>query len=164
MNRVVNAALLAAGVVAAIPPSLNAQAGTPRPPSAVGSPKIAACSLVPKDEVKRHLPWPPVLDGMEIEEESIGVSGSSCNYPSVFIQVLPFSQRTIDAAREKGGLETIDGIGDEAYFHNNADRYAELYVRAGEHLLTLQANVNDKVESVKPGVLDLARALVAKLR
>ena len=55
----------------------------------------------------KHLPWKPVLDGMAIEEEPVGVSGSSCNYPSVFIQVLPFSQRTIDLARKKGGLEII---------------------------------------------------------
>jgi hypothetical protein len=44
---------------------------------------------------------------MAVEEEPVGISGSSYNYPSVFIQVLPFSQRTINLAREKGGLETI---------------------------------------------------------
>jgi hypothetical protein len=70
----------------------------------------------------------------------------------------------LDVAREKGGLETIGGVGDEAYFHNNADRYAELYVRAGQHLLTLQANVDGNMEAVKPGVVNLAKALVAKLR
>lgn len=37
-------------------------------------------------------------------------------------------------------------------------------MRAGTHLLTLQANVDGPIESVKPGVLNLARALVAKLR
>jgi hypothetical protein len=46
----------------------------------------------------------------------------------VFIQILPFSQTTIDSARKKGGLEPIKGVGDEAYFHNNKDGYAELYV------------------------------------
>jgi hypothetical protein len=70
----------------------------------------------------------------------------------------------IDVARKKGGLETIRGVGDEAYFHNNASRYAELYAGAGKHLLTLQANADDKIVSVKPGVLNLAKALVAKLR
>lgn len=101
---------------------------------------------------------------MAIAEEPVGSSGSSCNYPSVFIQILPFPQRTIDLARERGGLETINGVGDDAYFHNNANRYAELYVRAGTHLLTLQANVDGTVESVKPGVVNLAKALVARLR
>jgi hypothetical protein len=164
VNRFVKAALLAVGVVAAGPPSLPAQPPTSQPPPAAGSPRLSACSLVPKEEVKKHLPWIPVLDGMAIEEEPLGSSGSSCNYPSVFIQVLPFSQRMLDVAREKGGLETISGVGDEAYFHNNADRYAELYVRAGKHLLTLQANVDGNLESVKPGVVNLAKALVAKLR
>ena len=164
MNRVVNAALIAVGVVAASSAPLQAQSATSRKPSAAGSPTIGACSLVSKEEVKRHLPWIPALDGMAIEEEPVGTSGSSCNYPSVFIQVLPFSQRMIDLAREHGGLETIDGVGDEAYFHNNANRYAELYVKAGTHLLTLQANVDGTIESVKPGVLNLAKALVAKLR
>ena len=64
----------------------------------------------------------------------------------------------------KPRLETISGVGDEAYLHNNANRYAELYVRAGKHLLTLQANMDGKIESVKPGVLNLAKALAPKLR
>jgi hypothetical protein len=164
VNRFVQAALLAIGVVSACPPSLLAQPPTSQPPPAAGAPRISACSLVPKEEVKKHLPWISVLDRMAIEEEPIGSSGSSCNYPSVFIQVLPFSQRMIDSAREKGGLEALSGVGDEAYFHNNADRYAQLYVRAGTHLLTLQANVDGNMEAVKPGVVNLAKALVAKLR
>jgi hypothetical protein len=84
---------------------------------------------------------------MPVEEEPVGTSGSSCNYPSVFIQVLPFSQGTIDLVRRKSGLETIRGVGDEAYLHNNANRYAELYVRTGKHLLTVQANMDAKIES-----------------
>jgi hypothetical protein len=155
MKRFVNALLILLGVGSFCPGSLLAQA-----PS---SPRINACSLVPKEEVKKYLPWIDVLDSMAPEEEPIGDSGSSCNYPSVFIQVLPSSSRILELAREKGGLETISGVGDEAYFHNNADRYAELYVRVGNHLLTVQANVNDTIESVKPGVLSLAKALAAKL-
>lgn len=164
MNGFIKAALVAIGVVSSCPPSLLAQPPMSQQPSASGSPRISACSLVPKEEVKKHLPWLSVLDSMAIEEEPIGISGSSCNYPSVFIQVLPFSQGTVDLLRKKGGLETISGVGDEAYLHNNANRYAELYVRAGKHLLTLQANMDGKIESVKPGVLNLAKALVPKLR
>jgi hypothetical protein len=158
VNRFVHAALVAIVAVSACPPSLLAEQ---QPPAAPG---IRACSLVPKEEVKKHLPWRPVLDQMAIEEEPIGISGSSCNYPPVFIQVLPFSQGTIDAARKKGGLETISGVGDEAYFHNNRNLYAELYVKTGKHLLTLQSNWDGKSESVKTGTLNLAKALVAKLR
>ena len=161
MSRIITAALMTAGVILACPPSVPAI--TQQPPQA-GPPKISACSLVPKEQVKQHLPWIPALDRMAVEEEAIGKYGSSCNYPSVFIQVLPFSQGTIDSARKNGGLEPIREVGDEAYFHNNRNRYAELYVKVGTHLLTLQANVDGKIESVKPGVLNLGKVLADKLR
>jgi hypothetical protein len=163
VNRFVNAVVIVVGVLAAWPSSLNAQARTSQPATAAGS-RIRVCSLLPKEEVKKHVPWLPVLDQMPIEEEPVGVSGSSCNYPSVFIQVLPFSQRTIDMARQQGGLEPLTGIGDEAYFHNNKNLYAEVFVKVGNQLLTLQANLQGEMAVVKPGVLNLAKALVAKLR
>jgi hypothetical protein len=74
----VNAALIAVSVVS-----------TPQPPPAASSPKIRACALVPKEEVKKHLP--------------------------------------------------------------------------AKHLLTLQADWDGKSASVKPGVMNLAKALAAKL-
>lgn len=157
MNLVANAALASLGLVFSTPSSLLAQ-------GAASEQRINVCSLLPKEEVKKHLPWQAFLDQMPIEEEAIGTFGSACNYPSVYIQILPFSQRMLDMAREKGGLEPVDDLGDEAYFHNNGDRYAEVYVKVGEQLLTLQANANDGIEAVKPNVLKLANALVAKLR
>jgi hypothetical protein len=160
VNSLVNAVLVVIGAASVCPPPLLAGPHAFEQPAAA----IRACSLVSKEEVKKHLPWAAVLDNMPIEEEPIGTSGSSCNYPSVHIQVLPFSQRTIDMARQKGGLETVSGVGDEAYFYNNAGRYAELYVKSGKHLVTLQANLDDNMASVKPGVVALARALVAKVR
>jgi hypothetical protein len=157
MNLVINAALVSLGLVFSTPSSLLAQAST-------SEGRVGVCSLLPKEEIKKHLPWESFLDQMPIEEEAIGASGSACSYPTVHIQVLPFSQRMIDFAREKGGLENVDDLGDEAYFHNNADRYAEVYVKVGEQLLTLQADADDDIEAVKPKVLELANALVAKLR
>jgi hypothetical protein len=164
VSRFVNAALIAAGIASVAAPFLLAHPGTAQQSPAAASSAIKACSLIPKEEVRKHLPWMAMLDKMPIEEEPIGPSGSSCNYPSVFIQVLPFSQATMDAVRKKSGLETINGVGDEAYFHNNANRYAELYVRTGKYMLTLQANWDGKSEAVKTGTLNLAKALVAKLR
>jgi hypothetical protein len=127
--------------------------------------RVNACSLLPKEEVKKHLPWEPALDHVPLDEEEIGKSGSGCGYPSVHVQVLTNPQSMIDVARKRGGLETIDGIGDDAYYYNNRDAYAELYVRVGQRMLTLQADVGkgEKAESVKPGVLSLAKALVSKL-
>ena len=150
-------------VVFAFPFPLGAQGRASQQPAASAQ-KIKACSLLTKAEVKQHLPWIAALDQMPVEEEAIGNYGSSCNYPSVTIQVLPFSQGTIDALRKQGGLENVSGLGDEGYFHNNPNGYAEFYVKVGKQMLTVQANARDKVDAVKPGALSLAKALVAKLR
>lgn len=122
-----------------------------------------ACSLVSTEEVKKHLPWPSALDQFPAEEQPIGDYGSSCSYPSVMIQLLPSTSGILDVARKRGGGEAVSGIGSEAYFYNNADEYAELYVRTGKHVFTLQADVSDSIASVKPGVLGLGRALAGRL-
>ena len=127
------------------------------------SPQINACSLLPKEEVKRHLPWEPMFDQMRLEENSIAPAGSACGYPTVNIQVVPSTSKLVELARKQSGLEPVSGIGDEAFFRNNADRTAELLVRKGKHVLMLQAPASNKIASVKPGVLSLAKALVAKL-
>lgn len=163
MTRFIDVALIVSGVALAFPPSLLAQSPASEQRSPGHGAPIGACSLLPKEDVRKYLPWQAILDGMPVEEEPLGSSGSSCNYPSVFIQIMPFARSMIDIMREKGGLETVSRIGDEAYFYNNGNEYAELYVRAGYYLLTVQANVNGSVESVKPGVLNLAKALVTRL-
>lgn len=161
MKFVTIAALIALGLMFSTPVSVLAQAGESRQP---GSSRVNACSLLSKEEIKKHLPWQSFLDQMPIEEEVIGTSGSACNYPTLYVQILPFSQRMLDLARQQGGLEAVDDLGDEAYFHNNDDRYAEVYVKVGGQLLTLQADADDGIEAVKPSVLELANMLVAKLR
>lgn len=155
MNRFA-AALSLALVIGSTSPELLSGQATPSTP-------VRACSLLPKEEVKRHVPWGAMFDFMEPEEDAIGDSGSSCSYPSVEIQVLSSSSRIIEIARQRGGLEGPSGIGDEAYFHNNSDEYAEVLVRAGRYILTVQANVDDRIEATRPGALNLARALVASL-
>ena len=136
---------------------LSAQA---RPTTAV----IPACSLMSKEEVKQHLPWPAMLDQFPAEEEAMGNYGSACEYPSVRVQVIPFAQGTIDELKKRPGIEAIRGVGDEAYLHNNRNRYAELYVKVGTRALTLQASIKESIDDVKPGVVEMAKALVAKLR
>ena len=163
MSRFVYTALIAAGVVCAFPPSLQAQAQKSQP-NAVASQAIKVCPLVAKEEVKKHLPWRSMLDQFPVEEEAIGTTGSSCNYPSVFVQVLLFTQGTLDAVRKISGIESVSGVGDEAYFSNNHDRYAELYVKVGTRWLTLQASLDGNMSTVKPGVVSLAKVFVAKLR
>jgi hypothetical protein len=162
MKRFVDAALITVGLVAAGLTSLPAQAA--QKPSAGALARIAVCPLVSKEEVKKHLPWNPVMDQFPLEEESIGASGSSCSYPTVLVQVLPYTQNMVDALHKQGKLEPISGVGDEAYFRNNKDLFAELYAKVGNRLLTLQSSSSGKVEAVKPGVISLAKVFVAKLR
>lgn len=147
------------------PASAPLAVATMLPQSAAPLPRIGACSLLSKEEVKKHLPWQPMLDNLPVEEDEIGPSGSACNYPSVHVQVLANPQSMIDSARKRGGLEPIGGVGDEAYFHNNKNRFAELFVRVGKRILTLQASIpmDSKAESLKPGMLSLAKALASKL-
>ncbi len=164
MNRFVTTSFIALAVVSASLVTLRAQAKPPQSPPSGGSQRVAVCKLLSTAEVKKHLPWKPLLDQFPPEEESIGVSGSSCNYPSVMIQVLPGAQGMIDEAKKKGGLEPVTGIGEEAYFHNNLNRYAELYVKSGKYVVTLQSSWDGKDAAVKSGTLSLAKALVAKLR
>ena len=158
MSFVVSAALLGMVSVSFFTSTLLAQ------PSQNAASRIDACALLSKEEIKSHLPWISVLDQIPIEEEQIGATGSGCEYPSVRIQVLSFSQGLMDQMKNKDDVEAIDNLGDEAYLHNNRDLYAELAVRVGDKLLTLQASIDDTMESVKPGVLSLANALMAQLR
>jgi hypothetical protein len=60
----------------------------------------------------------------------------------------------------------VTGVGDTAFFRNNANNYAELMVWTGSHHFTIQLAVptGGTVESIKPKAVGLAQAIVAKLR
>jgi len=156
--------LIEAGIVVGmLSPSLS---GFQKPDQAAKANRIKVCELLPKDEVRKHFPWEPMFDRMKLEEEAIGTEGSSCGYPSVHVQVLPYGQSFIDAARNRGGLEPVAGVGDEAYFHDNKNLFAELYVRIDKRIVTLQVSVprDGKAEMVKPALVNLAKAYAARLR
>ena len=127
---------------------------------------IKVCPLVSKADVKKNIPWKDVLDQMPVDEEAVGTTGSSCNYPTVHVQVLAFRQSFIDTMGKDTKLDPVSGVGDAAWFRNNKNRFAELAVKVGPRLLTLQADIPDggTIESVKPGMLNLAKLYVGKLR
>jgi hypothetical protein len=139
---------------------------TGQKPAAPNPKRINACSLLTREEVKKHAPWAALLDQFETEEEPIGTAGSGCNYPSVMIQVLPYTPNFFEVVRQRGKLEGVSGVGEEAYFYENPAGYAELYARVGKHILTIQRNLGtgEKAAAAKPGVTTLAQALAAKLR
>ena len=148
--------------------SISALAAIDAPRPMQGAYKVVeVCALVPLADVKKLAPWPPHIDPYaKAEEEAIGSTGSSCNYPTAHVQVMAFSQRMLDAARKAGKLEPVQGVGDEAWIRNNRDLFAELYARVGPHLLTVQTDIgtNKTFDSEKPTLVALAKAFVAKLR
>ena len=152
-------------IICAADSNAEARQQAPAAAAAKGG-RIDACSLLKREEVRKFAPWPPMLDGIATQEEPIGTAGSSCNYPSVDIQVLPFQRSTIDAVRKRGKLESVAGVGDEAYLHENPAGYAEVYAKVGDRLLTIQRSVltGEKMDTAKPAAVNLAKALVAKLR
>jgi hypothetical protein len=134
-------------------------------PSAQKPAKIDACSLLTKAEVKEYLPWPAHVDSLPVEREDMGETGSACEYPTVRVQVLPYSRGFIDAAHKSRKPEPVTGVGDEAYISANRRYYAELVAKVGPRLLTLQASIPSEgtYESTKPKTIALAKALAAKL-
>ena len=135
------------------------QAGAPYQP-------VKVCSLLSLAEVKKLAPWPPHLDSFAKAEEEAIPQGSSCNYPTLDVQVMSFRQSAIDSLKKTDKLEPVPGIGDEAYLRNNKDLYGELFARVGPHLLTVQFNIptGQTFETSKPTVIGLGKAFAARLR
>jgi hypothetical protein len=164
--------ILTLTIAAAVYPTAYAQTRGDRA-EAAASP-IRACALLPVGEVKRLAALPDPLglfEKMPPEEERAG-GGSSCNYPSIHVQVDPFDWKTIESVRAKNStqFEAVPGVGDAAYVRANkvtsSLEFAELYARVGPHILTIQMDVPDgqSTAAVKPGLVALAKAYIAKLR
>src|SRR5262245_12283048 len=115
--------------------------------AAAGAPaqKISACSLLTREEVKSLSPWPPLLDPLETQEDSLQ-NGTACTYPNVHIQVLSMSQdqwkRWINSFKNPS-LEAVSGVGDEAYLRDNRQMWAELCAKVGPQVLTIQMDLKD---------------------
>ena len=146
-------------------------------PSGAGKPAIKACSLLSRElamkvssEVvnKIFFDQPP-------REEPVGTSGSACDYAGIRLQIDPFPWSVIEAAAKKnergaGSKRSanwipVSGVGDRAYF-NGDTRFAELMGQAGGHTFTIQLGVpiQSTAEKMKPNVITLANAIVAKLK
>jgi len=129
-------------------------------------PVVKVCGLLPKDEVKKLIGGNQVFDMRAPEEEALGTYGSSCNYAGALIQVIPYRPSIIDAAKKRGRLEAVAGVGDEACLYDNPAGYGELYVKVDRRLLILHRDVplGKTVADVRSGTIALARALLPKLR
>ena len=137
---------------------------------AATGPAIRACSLLTKDLILKVTPMKDtsMLFVVPPQDDSLGATGSACDYGDVGLQIDPITPARFDELRKKAGEEwtPVAGVGDGAYFRNNRDNYAELFVRAGTHTLTIQMSVpfGSTAAAIKPNTIALANALVPKLR
>jgi hypothetical protein len=132
--------------------------------------KVGACALLTKDLLEKTTP----VDTERFElglmipaaEEPVGVAGSTCEYGGVLLQVDPFTSPARIEETLAAKWTRVPGLGDIAYFHDNIGEWAELYVRAGERVITIQMDVptGRKAESIKPNVIALAEAILPKLK
>jgi len=132
-----------------------------------GKPAIRACEVLTREMVVKYDTLNAKLrDLIPRQEESIGSHGSSCDDGGILIQVNPFPRSDVYRKSPPKDWQAVSGVGDTAYFHNNANRWAELMVWTGNHHFTIQLSVPDggTAESVKPNAMGLATALVAKLK
>jgi hypothetical protein len=131
--------------------------------SAVGQPAVRACAVLTRDLVVRFTENPKILDLIPPQEEALGTTGTSCDYGGVRLQLFPGrgGKRTVSAK----DLQPISGAGDGGYFRSNRNRYAELMVWTSKHALDLQVSVpsGSTAEAIKPDVVALANAIIAKL-
>ena len=128
---------------------------------------VGACALLTKKEIQPFIKAPS-FDQTPAEQVAIG-SGSTCHYAGGAIQVdaYPFSVFESTWSKDKGNLERISGLGDEALFYRNSRAFsAEIAVRVGRRVLTAQVDLdqNESMDAAKTRAIGLARAAVTKLR
>ncbi len=130
---------------------------------AAGQQTVRACAVLTRDLVAPFTENKKILDLIPPQEEALATSGTACEYGAVRLQLFPGrgGKRTVSAK----DLQPISGAGEGGYFRSNRDRYAELMVWTGKHSLDLQVSVpsGKTAEAIKPDVVALANAIIAKL-
>jgi hypothetical protein len=156
-----HAALLFVAISCLAPHATASQASQGGP--AAGQPAVRACTLLTKDLVAPFTENKKVLDLIPPQEEALGTSGTACEYGAVRLQLFPGrgGKRTMSAK----DLQPISGAGEGGCFRSNGDRYAELMVWTARHSLDLQVSVptGRSAEAIKPDLIALANAIIAKL-
>ena len=156
MNRLI-AALLTIGI------GNTALAFQARGGGAPAGSGIKACSVLTRDLVEPFSANKRALDLIPPEEETMS-SGSACEWGVVRLQLYPARPGASHTAPKD--YQPLPGVGDAAFFHNNRNQYAELLVWSGTHQFTLQVSVptGSTADAMKPKTVDLAQAIIKKLR
>ncbi len=135
------------------------------------TPSVRACALLTKElvaKVSPHKGNPQLMSVMKPSEDSLGATGSACSYAGITLQVNPFTAERLQAlAKEyEAAWVVVPDVGTGAYFFDNRGEYAELYAKTGTQVFTIQMDVPDggTAAGIKPNVLELAKAIAAKLK
>ena len=136
--------------------------------TAAGKPGIRACTLLTRDLATKYttLENKRTIDLIPPAEEPIGAHGSMCEFAGIGFQINPFARAELMRKTPGKDWQPLAGLGDAAFFRNNANRWAEVIVWTGVHHFTIQMSVptGATAESVKPSATGLATELIAKLR
>jgi hypothetical protein len=162
MPLLLTAAVLIASL--ALPPAASQTRG------ATAQPAIRACSLLTRELVRKVTPYEGKALEISLaggpEENTLGAGGSDCSDGGISLLVDP--RFSFDSFRKQKGWEQaehIAGVGDEALFHDNIGEWAEMVVRSGSHVFTIQMDIptGKTAASVKPNVVALAKAILPAL-
>jgi hypothetical protein len=133
------------------------------------APPVKPCSLLTRDLVeKASVAGKQAMAATKPQEVNLGASGWACQWGDVMLQVDPHPASRL-AELGKGdpkSWEPIPGVGDAAYFHNVKDAMAEMFVRVGPRSFGILMDVpaGSKAAAIKPQLVELAKAIVPKLR
>ncbi len=125
-----------------------------------------ACALLTRELILRVTPLSGRARdvGLAIPPEggALGSAGSECTYGGVTLQLDPFPWSTV--TREQ--LTPVGGVGDAAFFRSNRDEYAELFVRSGAHVITIQMDVptGKSAASIQSNAVALAKELLPQIK
>ena len=126
--------------------------------------KANVCGLLPKAEVKKLIGATDAFDRVEPAEVPTK-TGSSCRYADLLVMV---NEGDFDGVRKNAKqFEALSGVGQEAYLFTHPAGGVELFASVGSgRQLTLSRRVDaaSTAAATRPGVIALAKALVAKLQ
>jgi hypothetical protein len=148
--------------------TLDAMAVQAGKQGAEGKPAVGACSILTTDLVTVHSPASSetlnVILKAPPREEKIGATGSSCKHGDVMLQINPFPLANFEPMF--GRWTAVPGVGERAYFRDNRGEWAELAVRAGGRMITVQMDVprGRTASSIQANTVSLAKAVLAKLK
>jgi hypothetical protein len=167
--RHVITSILVAGCVSSTAVAFQARGSAP----AAGS----ACALLTRDlAMKVSTPeGRKLLEGTKASADSEGMAvakqASTCYHGLVTLVLEPAARPDQVRKDMRAGTplyknhEPVAGVGDEAFFTSNS-QFAYLYVWSGSHhfMIEMGKDLGGDAKTLKPNVVELGKAVVAKLR